>query len=106
MIQTNYRRWHAKRVVEDLRRQKNIRLEWEAEEKQKKQREKERLKQLDYIRRHNPKTKEDFELLYNALECKLKTGFAFSTNLKMINSKNSFTKDKNKTYFWKTILGI
>ncbi|XP_049635333.1 IQ and ubiquitin-like domain-containing protein [Suncus etruscus] len=68
VIQTNYRRWHAKRVVEDLRRQKNIRLEWEAEEKEKKQREKERLKQLDYIRRHNPKTKEDFELLYNALE--------------------------------------
>ncbi|XP_055974469.1 IQ and ubiquitin-like domain-containing protein [Sorex fumeus] len=68
VIQTNYRRWHAKRVVEELKRQKRIRLEWEAKQKQAKKREKEKAIKLDYDRRHNPQTKEDFELLYNALE--------------------------------------
>ncbi|XP_076976456.1 IQ motif and ubiquitin-like domain-containing protein isoform X1 [Tamandua tetradactyla] len=68
VIQTYYRRWHAKVVVENLRRQQRLRLEWEAQEKLRKIREKEEWMKLDYYRRHNPKTKEDFELLYNALE--------------------------------------
>ncbi|XP_044802769.2 IQ and ubiquitin-like domain-containing protein isoform X2 [Bubalus bubalis] len=68
VIQTYYRRWHAKVVVEDLRRQKMFRLQWEAEEEHRKIREKEEWMKLDYYRRHNPQTKEDFELLYNALE--------------------------------------
>ncbi|XDC74831.1 hypothetical protein R6Z07F_006004 [Ovis aries] len=68
MIQTYYRRWHAKVVVEDLRRQKMFRLQWEAEEEHRKIREKKEWMKLDYYRRHNPQTKEDFELLYNALE--------------------------------------
>ncbi|XP_021093274.1 IQ and ubiquitin-like domain-containing protein isoform X2 [Heterocephalus glaber] len=68
VIQTYYRRWHAKIFTEDLRRQKKLRLEWEAEEEIRKVTEKEEWMQLDYYRRHNPKTKEDFELLYNALE--------------------------------------
>ncbi|XP_004478300.2 IQ motif and ubiquitin-like domain-containing protein [Dasypus novemcinctus] len=68
VIQTYYRQWHAKVVVEDLRRQKRLRLEWEEEEEIRKKREKEEWMKLDYYRRHNPKTKEDFELLYNALE--------------------------------------
>ncbi|KFO28633.1 IQ and ubiquitin-like domain-containing protein [Fukomys damarensis] len=67
-IQTYYRRWHAKIFVEDLRRQRKLRLEWEAKEELRKVKEKEEWMQLDYYRRHNPKTKEDFELLYNALE--------------------------------------
>ncbi|XP_070322445.1 IQ motif and ubiquitin-like domain-containing protein isoform X1 [Odocoileus virginianus] len=68
VIQTYCRRWHAKVVVEDLRRQKMFRLQWEAEEEHRKIREKEEWMKLDYYRRHNPQTKEEFELLYNALE--------------------------------------
>ncbi|XP_070225405.1 IQ motif and ubiquitin-like domain-containing protein isoform X2 [Bos mutus] len=68
VIQTYYRRWHAKVVVEGLRRRKMFRLQWEAEEEHRKIREKEEWMKLDYYRRHNPQRKEDFELLYNALE--------------------------------------
>ncbi|KAL1777761.1 IQ and ubiquitin-like domain-containing protein [Sigmodon hispidus] len=68
VIQTRYRQWHAKRYVESLRREKKKRLEWEEEQELKKIREKEEWIQMDYYRRHNPKTNEDFELLYNALE--------------------------------------
>ncbi|XP_051031720.1 IQ and ubiquitin-like domain-containing protein isoform X2 [Phodopus roborovskii] len=68
VIQTCYRQWHAKRYVDSLRQQKKRRLEWEEEQELKKIREKEEWVQMDYYRRHNPKTREDFELLYNAME--------------------------------------
>nr|XP_023400359.1 IQ and ubiquitin-like domain-containing protein [Loxodonta africana] len=68
VLQTYYRQWHAKVVVEELRRQKKLRLEWELQEEQRKIREKEEWMKMDYQRRHNPKTGDDFELLYNALE--------------------------------------
>ncbi|XP_012508216.1 PREDICTED: IQ and ubiquitin-like domain-containing protein [Propithecus coquereli] len=68
VLQTYYRQWHARTLVENLRRQKMLRLEWEAQEELRKIREKEEWMRLDYYRRHNPKTNEDFELLYNALE--------------------------------------
>ncbi|XP_057160446.1 IQ and ubiquitin-like domain-containing protein isoform X2 [Ursus arctos] len=68
VLQTYYRQWHAKVVVENLKKQKMLRLKWEAEEELRKIREKEEWIKLDYYRRHNPQTKEDFELLYNALE--------------------------------------
>ncbi|XP_035866753.1 IQ and ubiquitin-like domain-containing protein isoform X2 [Phyllostomus discolor] len=68
VLQTYYRQWHAKNVVKNLRRQKMLRLKWEEQEEQRKIEEKEEWKALDYYRRHNPQTKEDFELLYNALE--------------------------------------
>ncbi|XP_036102802.1 IQ and ubiquitin-like domain-containing protein [Molossus molossus] len=68
VLQTYYRQWHAKKRVENLRRQKMLRLKWEEEEELRKIREKEEWIKLDYYRRHNPQTKEDFELLYNALE--------------------------------------
>ncbi|XP_051007816.1 IQ and ubiquitin-like domain-containing protein [Acomys russatus] len=68
VIQTNYRRWHAKRYVDSLRRRKQIRLQWEEEEELRKMAEKEEWIRMDYYRRHSPKTNEDFELLYNALE--------------------------------------
>ncbi|XP_055139816.1 IQ motif and ubiquitin-like domain-containing protein isoform X1 [Symphalangus syndactylus] len=68
VIQTYYRQWHAKIFVENLRRQKNLRLEWETQQELRKIREKEEWIKLDYHRRHNPKTNEDFEFLYNALE--------------------------------------
>ncbi|KAM9651217.1 IQ motif and ubiquitin-like domain-containing protein [Trichechus inunguis] len=68
VLQTYYRQWHAKIVVEELKRQKKLRLEWELQEELRKIREKEEWMKMDYYRRHNPKTEEDFELLYNALE--------------------------------------
>ncbi|KAM5303665.1 IQ motif and ubiquitin-like domain-containing protein isoform 3-T3 [Glossophaga mutica] len=68
VLQTYYRQWHAKNVVNDLRRQKMLRLKWEEQEEQRKIEEKEEWMALDYYRRRNPQTKEDFELLYNALE--------------------------------------
>ncbi|XP_044102427.1 IQ and ubiquitin-like domain-containing protein isoform X2 [Neovison vison] len=68
VLQTYYRQWHAKVVVENLKRQKMLRFKWEAEEEVRKIQEKEEWIKLDYYRRRNPQTKEDFELLYNALE--------------------------------------
>ncbi|KAL6057341.1 hypothetical protein STEG23_019236, partial [Scotinomys teguina] len=68
VIQTHYRQWRARQYVNSLREQKKKRLDWEEEQELKKIREKEEWTQMDYYRRHNPKTREDFELLYNALE--------------------------------------
>ncbi|CAK6434275.1 unnamed protein product [Pipistrellus nathusii] len=68
VLQTYYRKWHAKVFVDNLRRQKMLKLKWQEEEELRKIREKEEWLKMDYQRRHNPKTKEDFELLYNALE--------------------------------------
>ncbi|XP_064417602.1 IQ motif and ubiquitin-like domain-containing protein isoform X2 [Latimeria chalumnae] len=67
VIQKYFRRWHAKRYVDGLRRQRDQRLEWEREEELHKKREKEARLRQEYERRMNPKTKEDFDLLYNAL---------------------------------------
>uniref|UniRef100_A0A8D0HM67 IQ motif and ubiquitin domain containing n=1 Tax=Sphenodon punctatus TaxID=8508 RepID=A0A8D0HM67_SPHPU len=68
VIQTYYRRWHAIKVVQKIREEKRLRLEWEAQEELRKKREKEERLRKEYERRLFPKTKEDFELLYHALE--------------------------------------
>lgn len=69
VIQTYFRRWHAINVVMRLKKERKLRLEWEAQEERRKAREKlERLRK-EYGRRLYPRTKEDFELLYHALEC-------------------------------------
>ncbi|XP_030405003.1 IQ and ubiquitin-like domain-containing protein isoform X2 [Gopherus evgoodei] len=68
VLQTYFRRWHAINVVQKLRKEKRLRLEWEAQEKLRKKREKEERLRREHERRLNPKTKEDFELLYHALE--------------------------------------
>ncbi|KAM6202273.1 IQ motif and ubiquitin-like domain-containing protein [Rhynchocyon petersi] len=68
VLQTYYRQWHAKTLVKELKRQKKLRLEWESQEELRKKREKEEWMKMDYYRRHHPKTEEDFELLYNAVE--------------------------------------
>ncbi|XP_078200006.1 IQ motif and ubiquitin-like domain-containing protein isoform X4 [Callithrix jacchus] len=88
VIQTYFRQWHAKTFVENVRRQKSLRLEWERQEEVRKIREKEEWIKLDYDRRHNPKTNEDFEFLYNALE------FWRQEELKRINQ--SFTGAERK----------
>ncbi|XP_054029756.1 IQ and ubiquitin-like domain-containing protein [Dryobates pubescens] len=68
VLQTYFRRWHAINVVQNLRELKRLRLAWEAQEElQRKQAKEEKLRR-EYERRLNPKTKEDFELLYHAVE--------------------------------------
>ncbi|XP_019364817.1 PREDICTED: IQ and ubiquitin-like domain-containing protein [Gavialis gangeticus] len=68
IIQTYLRRWHAINAVRKLRQEKRLRLEWEAQEEVRRKKEKEEKLRREHERRLNPKTKEDFELLYNALE--------------------------------------
>ena len=68
MIQKYYRRWLAKRRVERIRLAEKKRHEWEKEEEQRKKNDKEERIRREYERRMNPKTKEDFDLLYAALE--------------------------------------
>ncbi|KAM9313229.1 IQ motif and ubiquitin-like domain-containing protein [Gastrophryne carolinensis] len=68
VIQTYFRRFHAKKMVEQLKEEKRLRLEWEEQEVIRKKKEKEERILKDYQRRMNPKNKEDFELLYHALE--------------------------------------
>ena len=70
IIQKYYRRWLAKRYVEKVRTDKQRRLEWEREEEIRKKKEKEDRIRREFERRMNPKTKEDFDLLYHALESK------------------------------------
>jgi hypothetical protein len=45
-------------------------LEWERQQELKKRKEKEERIKKEFERRMNPKTKEDFDLLYHALESK------------------------------------
>ena len=68
LIQKYYRRWLAKRYVEKVRNDKQARLEWEREEELRKKKEKEERIHREFERRMNPKSKEDFDLLYHALE--------------------------------------
>ena len=68
LIQKYYRRWLAKRYVNKLKEDKRKRLEWERLEEIRKQKEKEERIKREFERRMQPKTKEDFDLLYAALE--------------------------------------
>ena len=69
-IQKYYRRWLAKRYVEKVRDDKAKREEWERQEEIRKRKEKEDRIRHEFERRMNPKSKEDFDLLYHALESK------------------------------------
>lgn len=68
LIQKYYRRWLAKNRVDKIRVAEKERREWEKEEELLKKKEKEARIQREYERRMNPKSKEDFDLLYHALE--------------------------------------
>ena len=70
IIQKYYRRWLAKRYVHRLKEDKLRRLEWERQEEIRKKKEKADRIKKEFERRMNPKTKEDFDLLYHALESK------------------------------------
>ncbi|KAM3926857.1 IQ motif and ubiquitin-like domain-containing protein [Leptodactylus fuscus] len=67
-IQTYFRRFHAIKVVQQLREERRLRLEWEEKEQLRKKKEREERLRKEYECRMNPKNKEDFELLYHALE--------------------------------------
>ncbi|XP_048358296.1 IQ and ubiquitin-like domain-containing protein [Sphaerodactylus townsendi] len=68
VIQTYFRRWNAINIVVRLKEARRLRLEWEKQEEQRKEREKAEKLRREYDRRMYPKTKDDFELLYHALE--------------------------------------
>ncbi|NXL89633.1 IQUB protein, partial [Alectura lathami] len=68
VLQKYFRRWYARNLVQNLKEKKRLRLAWEAQEELQRQKEKEDKLRREHERRLNPKTKEDFELLYHALE--------------------------------------
>ncbi|XP_005039331.1 PREDICTED: IQ and ubiquitin-like domain-containing protein isoform X1 [Ficedula albicollis] len=68
VLQKYFRRWHAVNLVQNLKEQRRLRLAREAEEELQKKREKEEKLIREYEKKLNPKTKEDFELLYHELE--------------------------------------
>ncbi|XP_040505050.1 IQ and ubiquitin-like domain-containing protein isoform X6 [Gallus gallus] len=68
VLQKYFRRWHARNVVQNLKEKKRLRLAWEAQEELQRKKEKEDKLRMEQERKLNPKTKEDFELLYHALE--------------------------------------
>jgi len=70
VLQSYFRRWQARNVVAELKMDRDRRLEWERQEEIRKRREKEGRIRKEFERRMNPKSKEDFDLLYAALESK------------------------------------
>ena len=68
VLQSHWRRWLGTRYVSALRREKQARQQWEREREEERQRAREEREKREFQRRMNPKTKEDFELLYHALE--------------------------------------
>lgn len=70
LLQTHWRRWLAERYVAAFRREKQEREEWDRKEAVRRQMEREAHIRHEFERRMNPHTKEDFELLYHALESK------------------------------------
>ncbi|XP_078485773.1 uncharacterized protein LOC100186480 [Ciona intestinalis] len=68
LLQSYFRRWQARSLVNELKLDRDRRIEWEKEEEIRKRREKEERIKKEFERRMKPKTKEDFDLLYAALE--------------------------------------
>ncbi|TSM52339.1 IQ and ubiquitin-like domain-containing protein [Bagarius yarrelli] len=68
IIQTHIRRWLAKRLTVQLRLAKELYMAWIVQEERRKIEEKEERIKAEYQRRMNPQKKEDFALLYSALE--------------------------------------
>ncbi|XP_071484963.1 IQ motif and ubiquitin-like domain-containing protein [Diadema antillarum] len=68
ILQSYFRRWQAKNIVVQLKEDLIRRREWERKEEIRKIKEKEERIRREFERRMNPRTKEDFDLLYHALE--------------------------------------
>lgn len=79
-------------IVQKLREKKRLRLAWEAQEELQKKKAKEKKLRRENERRLNPKTKEDFELLYHALERKFfpKEALLNLQNISMFKTNLSF----------------
>ena len=71
ILQIYWRRWLTENYVQKLREDRIRRQEWERQEELRKQRERAERIRKEWERRMNPKTKEDFDLLYSHLESKL-----------------------------------
>jgi IQ and ubiquitin-like domain-containing protein len=67
-IQKYYRRWLAKRRFTHIKTGFEDRIRYEKEKEMQRINEIEERRQLDIQRRLNPRTKDDFEILYSALE--------------------------------------
>jgi hypothetical protein len=68
VLQSHYRRWHAERLVNGMKQDRCKRLQWEEQERLRRELEKKESLRRDFERRMNPRTKEDFDVLYHALE--------------------------------------
>ncbi|CAF0827647.1 unnamed protein product [Adineta steineri] len=68
IIQKYFRRWLAKRDVNTLKVAFEKRMQYELEQKQKQADERQKRYQHDLERRLHPRTKDDFDVLYAALE--------------------------------------
>eukprot|EP00057_Strongylocentrotus_purpuratus_P004505 XP_003728839.1 PREDICTED: IQ and ubiquitin-like domain-containing protein isoform X1 [Strongylocentrotus purpuratus] len=68
ILQSYFRRWQANNTVVQLKEDMVKRREWERREEMRKIKEKEERIRQEFERRMNPRTKEDFDLLYHALE--------------------------------------
>ena len=68
ILQSYWRRWLAMCFVRAIRRDKLLREEWERAELARRKREREEHASREFHRRMNPRTKQDFDLLYHALE--------------------------------------
>lgn len=67
-IQKYFRRWFAKRRFNEIKTAYDERVKWEKERELKRMQDVDERRQNDINRRLNPKTKDDFEILYSALE--------------------------------------
>eukprot|EP00912_Choanoflagellata_sp_UC4_P002082 UC4_evm5s1326 len=67
-LQKYLRRWKACKLVAGLQKDRAEFLLWEIKEQKRKEKEKREKQQFDIDRRTNPRTKEDFDLLYTGLE--------------------------------------
>ncbi|XP_038873938.1 IQ and ubiquitin-like domain-containing protein [Salvelinus namaycush] len=67
-LQMYTRRWQAKRMTDQLRQDRELRLTWMEREGTRKREEKEEQIKAEYHRRMNPQCRDDFALLYSALE--------------------------------------
>lgn len=70
-LQTYFRRWQAKRLTSLLRKDREFMRVWLEQEEARKKKEKEDFIKAEHHRRMHPQNKEDFVLLYNALESKV-----------------------------------
>ena len=68
VLQSYFRRWKAQKYVNSIRQDHIRRIEWEKKEEERKRKEKEKRLKEEYQRRMQPLSKEDFDLVYHALE--------------------------------------